>query len=354
VTLLGPRFDGSGAAAGARRVETVPATSEVVRGFDRLQASAAELDELGAACQAPMTARPAWVFATLSMEPEREPWGVFVRDTQGWLVAAALLVDSTGPGLDLVRLAGSGSGHRGALLADGLHAADHLGHALADSLVTRTRNFRLSLGPVDAASPAVQALTRALPGAVAAKVDPIPVVRRGSSRLAAEYLTDGLQRTLRKSANRLSKDGHSVSVAFTRDRTRITRVLPVLEECHRDRDHARGRDSDLDDGGARLLWHARMRALADAGCLELATAQIDGHLAAYVLAILDPPTYRVLEGHLATRWSRYAPGRVLEATVLQRMLDDGAFDTFDWMTSVASDTLLATNDHDAVVVVRTG
>ncbi|MFI5099243.1 MAG: GNAT family N-acetyltransferase [Actinomycetes bacterium] len=354
MTLLGPRFDGSGAVGGARRVETVAATSEVVRGVDRRQALSGELDELAAACRAPMTARPAWVFATLSMEPEREPWGVLVRDADGWLVAGALLVDSTGPGLDLVRLAGSGSGHRGALLADSQAAADHLGRALAESLVTRTRNFRLSLGPVDAGASAVEALTRALPGAVAATVDPIPVVRRGSSRVAADYLTDGLQRTLRKSANRLAKDGHSLSIAFTRDRTRITRVLPVLEEVHRDRDHARGRDSDLDDGGARLLWHARMRALADAGCLELAMAQIDGHLAAYVLAILDQPTYRVLEGHLATRWSRYAPGRVLEAAVLQRMLDDSAYETFDWMTSVASETLLATNDRDAVVVVRTG
>src|SRR5207344_576597 len=98
-------------------------------------------------------------FATLSMEPEREPWGVLVRDADGWLVAGALLVDSTGPGPDLVRLAGSGSGHRGALLADSKPAADHLGRALAECLVTRTRNFRLSLGPVDAGAAAVEALT---------------------------------------------------------------------------------------------------------------------------------------------------------------------------------------------------
>ena len=189
---------------------------------------------------------------------------------------------------------------------------------------------------------------------MAAKVDPIPVVRRGASRSATDYLSDGLQRTLRKSRNRLARDGHTQSVAFTRDRIRIARLLPLLEECHRDRDHARGRDSDLDDNGARLLWHARMRALSDSGCLELATAQIDGHLASYVLAILDRPTYRVLEGHLATQWSRFAPGRVLEAAVLQRVLDDDEYETFDWMTSVASDTLLATNGMDPVVVVHTG
>lgn len=353
MTLIRPRLGTAGSSA-ASTVQALPATTEIVRGFERLRALTGELDVLAVACSAPMTARTAWVFATLSLEPEREPWGVLVRDVGGRLVAAALLVDTLGPGPDLVRLAGSGSGHRGAMLAESPAAADRLGHALAEALVTRTRSFRLSLGPVDAESSSVEALTRALPGSVAAQVDPIPVVRRRESSSASGYLSDGLQRTLRKSANRLARDGHTMSVVFTHDRTRIARLLPVLEECHRDRDHARGRDSDLDDTGARLLWHARMRALADAGCLELATAQIDGHLAAYVLGILDRPTYRVLEGHLATQWARFAPGRVLEAAVLQRMLDDAAYQTFDWMTSVASDTLLATNALDPVVVVRTG
>jgi hypothetical protein len=353
VTLLGPRPQDTGETSRAA-FQTSTTTTEVVRGFDDLVLLSDELDALGVACSAPMTARAAWVFSTLSMEPDRDPWAVLVRDADERLVAAAVLVDTAGPGHDLVRLAGSGSGHRGALLADGPEAAELLGHALAGALVTRTRSFRLSLGPVDAASDPVAALTRALPGSVAAAVDPIPVVRREGSLLAGDYLSDGMRRTLRKSANRVVKDGHVLSVAFTRDRARITRVLPMLEECHRDRDHARGRDSDLDDNAARLLWHARLRALADAGVLELATAQIDGQLAAYVLAVTDAPVYRVLEGHLATRWSRYAPGRVLEAAVLQRMLDDRSYDTFDWMTSIASETLLATNDHDPVVVVRTG
>ncbi len=353
MTLLGPRSHDQGR-ADSRAAVAVPVSTEVVRGFDDLVLLADELDELAVVCRAPMTARSTWVFATLSLEPDREPWGVVVRDDEQRLVAAALLVDSAGAGADLVRLAGSGSGHRGALLADGPLAADRLGRALADALVTRTHSFRLSLGPVDASSEPVLALTHALPGSQAAVVDPIPVVRRADSAVATDYLSDGMRRTLRKSANRVSRDGHVLTVAVTSDRARIMRVLPMLEECHRDRDHARGRDSDLDDTAARLLWHARLRALADAGALELATAQIDGQLAAYVLAIPDAPVYRVLEGHLVTRWSRYAPGRVLESAVLQRMLDDPAYETFDWMTSIASETLLATNDHDPVVVVRTG
>jgi Acetyltransferase (GNAT) domain len=351
VTLVGP---GLSSPAGPTASAPADAATQIVHGFDQLRGMAAQIDELALRCGAPVTARPPWVLATLSMEPDRDPWGVLVRDG-GALVACALLADSTGgPGPGLIRIAGSGSGHRGALLADSAPAASRLARALAEALVTRTTSFRLSLGPVDASCATVAVLTRVLPGAVAAAVDPIPVVQRNGSSAAVDYLAPSMRRTIRKASNRLARDGHTFSVTFTVDRGRIARALPVLAECHRDRDHARGRDSDLDDQAARLLWHARLRALADEGCLELATAHIDGHLAAYVLGILDRPAYRVLEGHLVTRWSRYAPGRVLEAAVLQRMLDDEAYDALDWMTSLAPESLLAANDRDAVVVVSTG
>jgi hypothetical protein len=62
----------------------------------------------------------------------------------------------------------------------------------------------------------------------------------------------------------------------------------------------------------------------------------------------------VLEGHLVTEYARYAPGRVLEAAVLARVLDDMRFESLDWMTSVAAETLLATNAADPMVVVRAG
>jgi hypothetical protein len=60
----------------------------------------------------------------------------------------------------------------------------------------------------------------------------------------------------------------------------------------------------------------------------------------------------VLEGNLATAWARYAPGRVLEAAVLSRALDDPSMDCVDWMSSVASERLLVWNDAQAVSVLR--
>ena len=86
--------------------------------------------------------------------------------------------------------------------------------ALAEPWSTRTRPFRLSLGPVDAGErrrarrsparcpePSPRASTRSRSSA------------RDGSGAATDYLSDGLQRTLRKSANRLGKDGHTMSVA---------------------------------------------------------------------------------------------------------------------------------------------
>lgn len=328
--------------------------AEVVHGFDRLHALTDEITELAIHCRTPATGRPAWVMATLGHEPDREPWGVLVRNGAGSLEACALLVSVPGPGPDLIRLAGSGWGHRGALLAATPDAAGRLGRAMAAALSARTTAYRLSLGPLDVGCEAAQALVEALPGTVCAPVDPVPVVRLGAGRHSGDYLTGAVQRTLRKAGNRMARDGRALDVRFTSDRARIVAALPDLEATHRDRDHARGRDSDLDDPTARLLWHARMRALADEGSLELAVARLDGHLAAFVLGIADRPTYRVLEGHLVTEWARYAPGRVLESAVLQRVLDDRGYDTLDWMTSVASETLLATNDHERVAVVRRG
>ena len=70
---------------------------------------------------------------------------------------------------------------------------------------------------------------------------------------------------------------------------------------------------------------------------------IDGVLAAYVIALIDGTTYRVLDGRMNTDLSAYSPGRILESAVLERALDDGETELFDWMTGVAPETILAAN-----------
>ena len=129
-------------------------------------------------------------------------------------------------------------------------------------------------------------------------------------------------------------------------------MLPLLESISRDRDHAGGRPSPLDDPDRRRLWQRRVLALAAGGDLRLATLRLNGELAAYVLGIEDGSAYRVLEGRYVARWARYAPGPLLEAAVLDGVVAAARFDSFDWMTAVAPETLLAANDVDPLVVVR--
>ncbi len=66
-------------------------------------------------------------------------------------------------------------------------------------------------------------------------------------------------------------------------------------------------------------------------------------LAAYVIALPDGRSYRVFDGHFDSSFGRYSPGRLLEATVLDRALADGRYSCLDWGSGIASEKLLAFN-----------
>jgi CelD/BcsL family acetyltransferase involved in cellulose biosynthesis len=332
-----------------------PAGVKVISGIERLSAHRGEIEALAQRCGAAVTARTSWILASVSGGPR--PWAVLVRDPGGFLRAAAILVETAGrSGVnDVVTLAGTDLAHRGALLADDGIWSRRLGIALAHGLPARTRGWAVDLGPLDADSPALDGLLAGFPQLVCSPTDPIPLVRRELGLdAAADYLAPAMRRTLHKAANRLATDGTTLELRFTRSYTEICELLPALATCRRDRDHDRGRVSDLDDERGLELWLGRLRELAADGLLEVSLAYLDGKLAAHVVGIRDGETYRVLEGHLVTKWSRYAPGRLLETAVLQRMLDDPAMTSLDWMTSVAPDSLLATNGSTPMVALRAG
>jgi CelD/BcsL family acetyltransferase involved in cellulose biosynthesis len=123
-----------------------------------------------------------------------------------------------------------------------------------------------------------------------------------------------------------------------------------MERIYRDRDEQHGLASLVNGSDGLTGWRARIRRLLEHRCLELATLGVDGSLAAYVLGLVDGPWYRLLDGRMDSAFARYAPGRVLEAAVLERALAGGAVGV-DWMTSVAPETLLAANTEQPVVTL---
>lgn len=327
-------------------------TTEELYGHESLIAAGIELADLAQRCGSPTTAQATWVLATTGTMHDHQPWAVLARDTTGTLLGAVVLIDRIRGLRETVTLAGTDDGQRGAILTDGITVAQTLGRAVSQALGRRRRRPVVELGPLPACSPIVEAFALGLRGSMCADADAVPVIRRTDAIHVDAYLSHGMRRTVRKATNRLTSDQRTGTIRITADATQIIDMLPQLERCHRNRDHAHGRLSDLDDDRQHRLWQDRIHALAHAGELELATLHIDDTLAAYVLGIGDGPVYRLLEGRFDTEWARYSPGRLLEAAVVQRMLDDPALTTLDWMTAVASESLLATNGGDAMVVVR--
>jgi hypothetical protein len=326
-------------------------TAEVVEDEQGLRSLRTEFRRWASHRQLPTTATESWIFADLGASDDMYVWGIAARGADNNLLGALVLVDDQIDGQRVTSLAGTDQGNRGVLTLDSPEVAEEVARRLAGVMLQRPVSSDLLLGPLAADDPTVHAFASALPGAQLLVVEPIPTIQRDSPDVRA-YLSSNVRRTLRKAKNRIDKDGHSMTVHFTTDATEIGSVIPQLERVHRERDHAHGRPSDLDDDRGRRLWRIRLRELAVANSLELATLRIDGELAAHALGVTDHPSYRVLEGRFVTDWGRYAPGRLLEAHVLKRVLEDELFTTLDWMTSVAPEKLLAANSVDPMVMLH--
>lgn len=339
-------------AAGADASRTPALATEELHGHQSLRAIEVELAELAGRCGSPTTAQVPWLLATTGAVHEQQSWAVLARDTDGELVGAVVLLNRTDGLHESVTLAGTDDGQRGAILTQCATVARALGQAVSQALCRRRVWPDVELGPLSADSPVVEAFGLGLHGSARTHAVGVPVIRRAGAADVDIYLSHGMRRTVRKATNRLNSDRQTGTIQFTADALQIIDLLPLLEQCHRDRDHAHGRLSDLDDDLQRWLWQQRFHALAQAGDLELATLHINDRLAAYALGVIDGPVYRLLEGRFDTEWARYSPGRLLEAAVVQRMLDDPTLSTLDWMTAVASEALLATNDEDPMVVLR--
>lgn len=324
----------------------------VVHGAENIAAYDLAIEGLARRCDVPVTGRWAWMSATAS-QPQVHA-SACLLGTDGDLRGAAVFVhDLDTDGVRHVRLASGGDGHRVFVLALDHDDATALGVAMADLLTSTDGPLRIELGPLPAGDPTLDSLLLALPAHSSVTVieDVVPSVRQVGA-LLDDHLSHGMLRTLRKSNNRLSTDGVVAEFRTTRDTDEILNRLPEIAAVSRDRDHAGGRSSLLDELAGLRRWTARLTSLARLCHLELCTLTLDGQPAAYVLGVEDGTAYRLLEGRFVMAWKRYAPGRLLEAHVLQRVLDHPHLHELDWMTSAAPETLIAANAATDVVTAH--
>jgi hypothetical protein len=158
-------------------------------------------------------------------------------------------------------------------------------------------------------------------------------------------LGPGIRSGLDRSGQRIRQHALTETIRFEREPARLAELRDEIEAVHLARDHDAGRVSDLDDGAGVAFWRSVYDGHAASGELEVATLRLDGHLAAYVVALADSPAYRVFDGRFAPKWRLYSPGRRLEVAVVQHARRR-SFRELDWMSSVAPEKLVASTQSD--------
>jgi hypothetical protein len=211
---------------------------------------------------------------------------------------------------------------------------------LADVIAQLEVPWRLELTGIRNGDVALEVLARRLPNAQRILGSPVPHITFEAGDESAALLRPSVRDGVRRSAGRVAKDGLREEVWFESDPRRLWALQDEIEAAHRARDHDAGRVSDIDDDVALHFWRSAYVRHARAGALELATLRFDGRLAAYVVAFVDPPAYRVFDGRFVPAWRRYSPGRRLEVAVLERVMEDERLAQLDWMSSVAPEALI--------------
>ena len=311
------------------------------RGWAALRSHEPALEALHRDAGTPVTARLAWWRAAVLADPGAEPLLLAVPGPGGTVRAAGLVawrgadgdrqITSVRPHTDDVwEVAAVSDRARRAVLM-----------ALARLAGRLSRPWGLVLTGLRDGEEAAW-LAGQLPAGRALFASPVPGIGFTQGEVAFPH---GIRRGLDRSGHRIGRHGLAETIRFEREPGRLAALRDEIEAVHRARDRDAGRLSDLDDDAGTAFWRSVYDLHAGRGELEVATLRLDGHLAAYVIALTDGPAYRVFDGRFAPAWRQYSPGRRLEAAVVDHARR-GPYRVLDWMSSVAPEKLVASTHEE--------
>jgi GNAT acetyltransferase-like protein len=283
-----------------------------------------------------VTARLSWWCAAVTADRGAVPVLATLPGPDSTVRAVALVALREGDGRqqitsgrphsdDVWEVAAVSAGARRAVLAE-----------LASFARGLNRSWRLTLTGLRNGDDATW-LAGQLPAGRAVPTPPVPGIGFTHDEVT---FAPGIRRGLDRSGHRIGRHALTEEIQFEREPARLAKLREEVEAVHLARDHDAGRVSDLDDTAGAEFWRSVYDLHAASGELEVATLRLDGHLAAYVIALVDPPAYRVFDGRFAPPWREYSPGRRLEAAVVEHARRRH-FRVLDWMSSVAPEKLVA-------------
>ncbi len=316
---------------------------EVLQGLRQVERIVPLLEAFHARVGAPVTARLPWLSSWFKLHPEAELICIVVRSSSGELEAAALLgKQRVGERIRLFSF-NNQMANVASIFASNPYAADLLAGAISDVVQASKGDWSLDLHQIVGTNDVADAMGKYLPSLIRETQLSVPQVLLTPGIDLASLLSKNMRKHLRQAHTRLADRSSEWHVDFHRESEKIMALLPEIEEIHIGRDHAQRNVSDLDDTLELRFWQETIVTHTYTDELEVATLTINGSIAAYVISLIDGNSYRVLDGRMNGSFAEFSPGRILETATLERVINDNSFATFDWMTGVAPETILAAN-----------
>jgi CelD/BcsL family acetyltransferase involved in cellulose biosynthesis len=254
-----------------------------------------------------------------------EPVVVTVRDG-GTPVALAALGVAQRRGARRIELLGGELNDYGQLF----HDDETAGAVLADAVATWVRaqhRWSLSFDQLAADDPVALALVARLGGGFV----PGPPMPRITGVGTDYLLSRNRRRSVKKAVNRLERDGCEWELVSVDDRDGLARWLAPVIEARRERDHASGRRSHMDDLHGRAFYEAFLHERFAQGRGALHVLVIDGEVAGYNIVMRDGAVHRLIDGRVADSLQRYQGGMLCDVRAVAEATDDPAVTTFDWL-----------------------
>jgi CelD/BcsL family acetyltransferase involved in cellulose biosynthesis len=145
----------------------------------------------------------------------------------------------------------------------------------------------------------------------------------------SDYVSKSTRQAVRTARNRAARAGLTIDVRWRQAWTDVEPMLPRILDIRRQRDEQLDRPAEPPWKAA--FWRRVIELHASTGELEVATLDLDGELAAYIVAFLDGPTYRIWDTRFSPNFAFYSPGRVLAFEALRRAITMPRFTEVDWM-----------------------
>ncbi len=299
---------------------TTTSTVTVTTGAEALRTLEDHADAIDGSTQA-FCQRSSWLLRAARLLPG-DPLVVAVHEDgalTGFLAATA----QRGRRVTRIELLGGDLNDYAPMFATSHHAAQQVATAFVDWLGTQ-RRWLVEIDQID---------DPALAAELAARLGASPVDGAAMPRIVqlADFTpSKSARKANRKTANRLDVDGRDWHFdRFGSDAP--ADLVGSLVALRRERDHASGRRSHLDDPARRDFYLETVHDLLGRGLATIHTLTIDDVLAAYVIGLRDQFVHRVWDGRVAVGYERYRAGIACTWRMREDAQADPLVDTLDWL-----------------------